>query len=319
MRLMLCELAHSFPPRVAELLERDRNLTRNFREETVTDLLMASLVGLDPFGIRVDFPDEPTTGGDMEWIFAAPLEVKGGRYLRVLLQAKRAQYAKLKTGGYWYYQHLDHGDPKGSQAQTLVSHSGATPAGIATLPIYIVYHPTAAISPRVPATAKTPAIPAIEGINLIFATLVAPVVKGGCSKHEKRVDRWRNHFMPLSDLLCWPMVVTAPPPPPGPGITQFVVNRTEAGMVLLSGGFHPDIVARRFGERLGRARQAAAVDGADFDPVRPVDGIPGHIRRAIDGKMTIEDRQTLKRPRVILSTRLSRDSEDFGAAEILSR
>lgn len=104
---MLCELAHSFPPRIAEFLERDRGLTRNFREETVTDLLMASLVGLEAFGIRVDFPDEPTTGGDMDWIFAAPLEINGGRYLRVLLQAKRAQFVKRKkSGGYWYYHHL---------------------------------------------------------------------------------------------------------------------------------------------------------------------------------------------------------------------
>jgi hypothetical protein len=143
---MLCELAHSFPPRVAELLERDRNLTRNFREESVTDLLMASLIGLEAFGIRVDFPDEPTTGGDMEWIYAAPLEANGGRYLRLMLQAKRAQYAKLKNGGYWYYQHLDHGDPPGSQAQTLVGHATSL-SSAATLPLYIFYHPFAATMP----------------------------------------------------------------------------------------------------------------------------------------------------------------------------
>lgn len=50
---MLCELAHRFPLHIAALLERDRGLTRNFREETVTDLLMASLVGLEAFGVRV--------------------------------------------------------------------------------------------------------------------------------------------------------------------------------------------------------------------------------------------------------------------------
>jgi hypothetical protein len=60
---------------------------------------MASLVGMEALGIRVDFPDETKTGGDMEWVFAAPLEVKGGRYLRLILQAKRPQYVKLKRGG----------------------------------------------------------------------------------------------------------------------------------------------------------------------------------------------------------------------------
>jgi hypothetical protein len=47
---MLCDLAHTFPTWVAKLLERDRHLRRNFREETITDLLMASLVGLEALG-----------------------------------------------------------------------------------------------------------------------------------------------------------------------------------------------------------------------------------------------------------------------------
>jgi hypothetical protein len=38
---MLCDLAHAFPPWVEKLLERDRSLRGNFREETITDLLMA--------------------------------------------------------------------------------------------------------------------------------------------------------------------------------------------------------------------------------------------------------------------------------------
>src|ERR1700734_3542592 len=103
---MLCELAHQFPLHIAALLERDRSLTRNFREETVTDLLMASLVGLEAFGVRVQFPDEPTTGGDMDWIYVAPLEINGGRYLRLILQAKRASEVKLKKSRYWFYQYL---------------------------------------------------------------------------------------------------------------------------------------------------------------------------------------------------------------------
>src|SRR5437764_3925489 len=75
---MLCQLAKSFPDHVARLLERDRSLKRNFREETVTDLMMASLVALSPFGIHVDYPDERKTGADMDWIFAAPRETNGG-------------------------------------------------------------------------------------------------------------------------------------------------------------------------------------------------------------------------------------------------
>ena len=39
---------------------------------------IARLTGLEPLGIRIDFPNEPTTGGDMDWIFAAPLDLAEG-------------------------------------------------------------------------------------------------------------------------------------------------------------------------------------------------------------------------------------------------
>lgn len=48
---MLCEFAQHFPIRLAELRERDRHLTRNFREETCTDALMSGLIPLEPFGV----------------------------------------------------------------------------------------------------------------------------------------------------------------------------------------------------------------------------------------------------------------------------
>lgn len=93
---MLCEFANYFPRNLAQLLDRDRHLTRNFREETATDLLMMGLISFQPLGIRVDFPDEKATGADMDWIFAAPHEVGGGVYLRLMIQAKRCKEQKLK-------------------------------------------------------------------------------------------------------------------------------------------------------------------------------------------------------------------------------
>lgn len=41
---MLCLLADEFPPFVARFLQRSYDLRRRFREETVTDLLMGSLI-----------------------------------------------------------------------------------------------------------------------------------------------------------------------------------------------------------------------------------------------------------------------------------
>lgn len=309
---MLCEVAHRFPPRIAELLERDRTLTRNFREETVTDLLMASLIGLEAFGIRVDFPHEPTTGGDMDWIYAAPLEINGGRYFRILLQAKRAQLQDLVSTSYWYYNHLDHGTPRGQQAQTLTSYASTSPAGMATLPLYILYHPTSALAPVAPGQ------PAIEGVNLLFAHHVAPIVLGGCKKSEKRVTYWRSRFMPLSDILCWPAAVTARRPLGTPDATQFMVGSTQVVLPELTGGFHPDLVARRFREQRDRMAPLASPDRPS-PPIAPADGIPPDIRRAIEGQVTQKDRQELKRTRVILSTRLVRGQPDYERADQLSR
>jgi hypothetical protein len=302
---MLCDLANAFPPWVAKLLERDRSLRRNFREETITDLLMASLVGLERLGIRVDFPDETKTGGDMDWVFAAPLEVKGGRYLRLVLQAKRPQYVKLKRGGYWCYQHLDHGDPAGQQAQTLVAHASTSPRGKATLPLYIFYHPMSALAPF-------NGQPAIEGVNLVFADRVAPVVKGGCGRKEKRVTYWRKHFMPLSDFLCWPTVVTGPPAPPAPDLAQFMVGPAGWTTLPVAAGFHPDLVARRLQQRRQILSESVLDPVAPAPAIEPADGIPEEIMRGIAGETTKAERRELKRPRVIFSTRIRREDPFFG-------
>ncbi|WP_210166472.1 DUF6615 family protein, partial [Bosea vaviloviae] len=88
---MLCRFSRRFPNYLAAILEKGEGLKRNFREETGTDLLTAGLLGLSTFGIYVDYPDEPTTGADMEWVFISPKDVGGGRYLRLLIQAKRAR------------------------------------------------------------------------------------------------------------------------------------------------------------------------------------------------------------------------------------
>jgi len=302
---MLCELAHNFPRLIANLLERDRHLKRNFREETVTDLLMASLVGLESCGIQVNLPDEPTTGGDMDWIYAAPLEIKGGQYLRLILQAKRAQCAERKKGNYWFYQHLDHGVPAGQQVKTLIQYAATSPDGMPTLPLYMFYHPASALRPAVGSK------PAVEGINIVFASTVANIVKGRCGLKEKRVAYWQDNFLPLSDLLCWPVIVEPAAMPPPSNATEFLLGPGTGFLYPLSGAFHPDLVARRLQGRRDQSRARIAPDEPEPPPIVPTDGIPDDIRRAIDGKMTGEDRERLKRPRVIFTTRMTRDSPSF--------
>jgi hypothetical protein len=294
---MLCEFAKGFPRHVANFLERDRGLTRNFREESVTDLLMAGLVGLEPFGVKVVFPFEPTTGADMDWVFVAPLEVNGGSYLRLRLQAKRAQHCHSVKSPYWYYHHLDHGKPPGMQAQTLVSSSATSPGGQSTLPLYIFYHPKSALAP------KSKTLPAIDGINVVFASAVAKVVKGGCKRKEKKIECWRKHFMPLSDLLCWHFVASAPPPPPSPDMTAFAIGDDRIPIPPLSGTFHPEIVLERLMSRANR--QNTAFDHSVNE------GIPDDVGRFLAASPSDSDRKTLERPLVLLTTSLTRESPGF--------
>ena len=307
---LLCEFANRFPRELARFLERDRHLTRNFREESATDMLMAGLIPLEPLGVRVDFPDETVTGADMDWIYAAPHDVGGGTYLRLLIQAKRCKEARLKDGStYWYYDHLDHGTPKGSQAATLVSYAAASPDGMNTLPLYMFYHPEAALLPAAGYR------PAIEGVNLRLARDVAGVIAGGCARKYKTVGQWRDGFMSLPDLLCWPLLpLPLPPSPATPEATQFLSSAGLDDVTYAAAAFHPQLVADRIN---GRDRLAAHSE--DDPPIRPSQGVPDAIRRAIAGERTEKDRHELKRPRVILSTPLTSEDPLFAAARDIAR
>src|SRR4051794_33003462 len=117
--------------------------------------------------------------------------------------------------------------------------------------------------------------------------------------------------MSLSDLLCWPVLqLPAPPPPPSGAATEFLLSRSF-GEVTYSGlAFHPELIAERI--NLVRGESARASD-PDFQ-VRPSEGLPPEIRRAIAGEVTVKDRRALERPRVILSTPLTRDDPRFAQA-----
>lgn len=177
------------------------------------------------------------------------------------------------------------------------------------MPLYIFYHPRSALQ------LATGNSRAIEGINLVFASHVAPVVLGGCTRKEKKVDYWRDRFMPLSDILCWPALLG--PRLPGAPDTTFVIGPGAEPLGAI-GGFHPDLVARRLRLRYERAPVAAATD-TTARVIEPANEIPAEIRRALEGNVTADDRRRLKRPRVILATPLRREDSAFTVADEVSR
>ena len=298
---MLCEFARSFPDTLADLLDRDCHLRRNFREETATDLLMMGLVGLQSLGITVDFPDEVATGGDMEWLFAAPHDVGGGTYVRLIIQSKRSKFAPSNSGGYWFYEHLDHGDPAGAQAHTLVNYAATSPDGHATLPLYFFYHPRSAITP-------IPGRPNIEGLNVVLGDRVAKVVAGGCGRAQKKVEAWRDHFFSLSDLLCWPLSPTSLASGlPGQWTTEFLIDGAFSEGRVGQPAWHPQFVA----DRLNALLQDSAQEGGRRWRLEPATGLPDEIRQALAAEKLIKERPKVRRPRAIFTSSVSSADPSF--------
>lgn len=209
---LLCRFGYRFPHLAAEILARDRHKRRNFREETITDILMAGLVPFEPFGIYTNYPsNESLTGEDMDWEFVNEHAVDGRKYLRLHIQAKRAHVAAEKTKPYWVYRELDHAvgpKPKkvvfgrpapkplhGTQHKALVDEAKAIPGCV---PLYMFYHPNGALEDA------NASLPQIEGVNWMFADLIPQnVTASRWPIADKRLDKWRPHFHPLKDLLCF--------------------------------------------------------------------------------------------------------------------
>jgi hypothetical protein len=297
----LCRFGHGFPRLAAQILHRDRRKTRNFREETITDLIMAGLTAFEPF-VRVDFPvDESKTGEDMDWEFVAPNAKGGRRYLRLHIQAKRAIFRKLKRHpSYWVYQELDHRSTKtaawGSQAQRLIASAKARPGCV---PLYMFYHTRDALKQQ-DSVAK---LPAVDGVNLIFAEALAPVIgahpstsgKSRWPVADKKLEKWRPQFMALSDLLCFG--------PDGPGrfdwyaqhgypddLARFLADQPS---ILIS----PDAVARKLDQR--RHQFAEAGLPQDVRSIEAVDEVPPETMRAIETWNERSGTAEIPRPRAI--------------------
>ena len=112
---MLCDLALRFPPFAADFLGRGHTLRRRFREETITDMLMGSLLAIGGRHILVDFPDEPATGADMQWDF---VNEDSGAFYRLLIQAKMLS-GESQRWQWLQYAHLLHKTAGALQAETL--------------------------------------------------------------------------------------------------------------------------------------------------------------------------------------------------------
>lgn len=184
---MLCQFARQFPPLVAGFLERGRQFKRRLREETVTDLMMVNLQNLGSDQIIVDFPDEPTTGADMEWNF---VNRSNHTFYRLLLQAKCA-YSKDALLSRHTYKHLSHRTAGRYQADILCE--AARNAGYPTYPLYIFYNPA-----HTCVAARDVGGPMIEGVNLADGYSIRFFATMG----RRHIPAIRPYMHGLTRLFC---------------------------------------------------------------------------------------------------------------------
>jgi hypothetical protein len=201
MGISMCDLASRLPYVIGALLDRESKLKRGrFREETLTDIFSGALAAFAGPELVIQYPHEPTTGGDIDLEF---WHVETNRNIFLRLQAKRLSAAQERGKSVGIasrsYRELLHKVPKTGvyQFQTLTNTSGSS------LPMYIFYnHTSVALDPYFFGQ-----LPTVSGVNLAFAQDIADelnmiITAKPSVLRYKRLSHLRRHFFGLNAILC---------------------------------------------------------------------------------------------------------------------
>lgn len=194
---MLCSFAQQFPFFVETFLRHGGTLRRRFREETVTDLMMGSLMTAGGGRLVVEFPNEPVTGADMEWNFVDP---DAGTFFRIMLQAKQA-YGEGSVWTRHCYRGLLHTSGAGAKPQAEALCDSARHPGSATYPLYIFYH-----SGWTCDLARSSGVHDVAGVNIADGFVIERLVKSATTRRlrtrNKNLRTIKPSLFPLSTLFC---------------------------------------------------------------------------------------------------------------------
>ncbi|WP_445466301.1 DUF6615 family protein [Faunimonas sp. B44] len=198
-----CDLAQRIPSMISDFLDLENKIGRRFREDSVTDIIIASLLRIAGTNATVLVPPEAKTGGDFDILIVEPSTSEAIQYR---IQAKRlSPHATNWMRG--LYRELDHPHGTGKQSSTLIRSS--VKEKIETIPLYAFYNPEEACK-------ASGGI--IAGIELADGRAINEVVKAllkakKASKRPrlKQVGFLRDLFFPLSTILCPPTGGASPP------------------------------------------------------------------------------------------------------------
>ena len=247
-----CELANKLPALLSSFMELEAGLSRNFREDTLSDLVIAAFMQLPGLPVAVLTPDESRTGSDFDLELVDPASSTTIRYR---IQAKRlcAPTAKWQTRS---YPQLAHPSGTGLQCKTLCDPKNLS-GPVPTIPLYAFFnHATVCAAAGVPGIAMADALEIEDLIDKGLATTPRPPFK--------RITSVQPFFFGLDDILC-------PPAKGGFGIATPAQSRERFEEVMRRRG-------RSALPKLQRAEapepgpvqpdQMAALRGSERQPVR---------------------------------------------------
>lgn len=179
---------------IAEFLDLEGHLKRRFREDSITDILVASLLSLPGNEVVVLTPPEAKTGGDFDLIVIEP---QSGDAVQFRIQAKRL----VPHNHNWTissYTELAHPHNSGTQSKSLVHGLGSE--AIPTIPLYAFYNP---------AHVCTASGGSVSGIELASGWEIRERVKAIVRAKPrrlpfKRIGSLLPIFFPLTTIFCPP-------------------------------------------------------------------------------------------------------------------
>lgn len=187
-----CDLANSLPALVGSFMDLEQALGRNFREDSLSDLVIASFLQLPGNEVVIRTPPEHRTGSDFD---LALVDLTSNTSFQYRIQAKRLR----PVHDNWEissYRELAHHNGTGSQVLTLcklANLAGPPP----TVPLYAFYNP-----------ASIGALAGVDGIMLADAFEIESIVTGALGAKPrprfKRLTSLKDLFFPLTDILCPP-------------------------------------------------------------------------------------------------------------------
>lgn len=298
-----CDLAHRIPTMTAEFLELEGAIGRRFREDSVTDIIIASLLKIGGENATILAPLESRTGGDFDIIL---YDRHTNDKVQYRIQAKRLTPNK-ENWAWGYYRELDHPHGTGKQAATLIRSSASE--SIITIPLYAFYNPlsTCMESGKI-----------VSGIELADGRTVASIIRdlvkireSGKRPRRKRIEYLQHLFFPLSTILCRSAdldsgLVIISPTDSRLAVELAIQERRridEFAKMWMPDGIPPHILTS--GAELEPSQKLEAVTALEIEAVeRRRRKLPLVIERALARRTTgpAIQRARVKRPKLILVT-----------------